>query len=326
MNREAFDISAPSAISPQGGVVSGELNKINNSQALLSVTANVFNIGTTTQTNVNVKFKPQDGLAVVTGPTDTTIASLPVASSIAINWTVSSDKDSSGFNLYSLDVGSDSAAVKEVKRTVVVLDTTSPGTPAGLTATPTSGKFQLNWTSNTETDLGGYKIYYSTDGVNWNGTGAAEGNSPVAVSKITQTYITGLPVDTKFYFAIKAFDVSNNESAFSNTAFATVVNVENTNSGIPTEYALSQNYPNPFNPSTRIRVSIPFESNIKIVVYNILGQKVRELVNTTKNAGIYEVTFDAGNLSSGVYYYKLTANSTSNNKQFTNVKKLILLK
>lgn len=322
----AVTISAPSAISPSGNIAPGTLNKTNDQQALLSITANVFNIGTSTQTNVNIKFKPQDGLTLVTGPVDTTIASLPVASSIAIVWTVSSNQDSSGFNLYSLDVASDSAAVKEVKRTVIVLDTTPPAIPAGLTATTTSGKFQLNWTNNSESDLGGYKIYYGTDGVNWNGTGAAEGNSPVAVSKINQFYISGLPVDTKFYFAIKAFDVSNNESNYSTSASATVVNIENTNSGIPADYALSQNYPNPFNPTTRIRISIPFESNVKLTLYNLLGQEVKQIVNTTKNAGTYEVTFDASNISSGVYYYRLTANSTSGNKQFTNVKKLILLK
>ena len=319
----AVTISAPSAISPSS-IAPGELNK---TQALLGVTANVFNIGTSTQTNVNIKFKPQNGLSIVSGPTDTTIASVPVASSIALNWTVSSDQDSSGFNLYSLDVGSDSAATKEVSRTVVVLDTTKPATPSGLSAASNIEQtVRLNWTNNTETDLGGYKIYYGTDGVNWNGTGATQGNSPIAVSKIDQFDISGLTIGSQYYFAIKAFDVSNNESEYSSSASTIVVSVENTNSGIPTEYALSQNYPNPFNPTTRIRFSIPFESSVKLTLYNVLGQEVREIVNSVKNAGIYEATFNALNMSSGVYYYKLTAISLSNNKEFTSIKKLILLK
>ena len=63
-----------------------------------------------------------------------------------------------------------------------------------------------------------------------------------------------------------------------------------------------------------------------MVLFNILGQQVSEIVNTTKNAGTYEVTFNGNNLSSGVYYYKINAVSLTNNKEFTNIKKLILLK
>jgi hypothetical protein len=88
----------------------------------------------------------------------------------------------------------------------------------------------------------------------------------------------------------------------------------------PEIFALAQNYPNPFNPSTVIGYSLPKEMPVKLVVYNLLGQKVRELVNTVQRAGKYEVTLDAHSLASGVYYYRLEAG------QFIQVKKMLLLK
>lgn len=73
----------------------------------------------------------------------------------------------------------------------------------------------------------------------------------------------------------------------------------------PATFELSQNYPNPFNPSTVIKYSVPAVSNVTLSVYNIIGQKVATLVNEVKQAGTYEVKFDASSLSSGLYIYKL---------------------
>lgn len=89
---------------------------------------------------------------------------------------------------------------------------------------------------------------------------------------------------------------------------------------ISTNYTLSQNYPNPFNPSTTIEYSIPKRSHITIKVYDLLGREVATLINEEKPAGNYSITFDASNLSSGVYFYKLTAGT------FNQTKKLILVK
>jgi len=88
---------------------------------------------------------------------------------------------------------------------------------------------------------------------------------------------------------------------------------------------LEQNYPNPFNPSTKIKYSIPPNiqreiSNVSLKVYDVLGNIVATLVNEEKPAGNYEIEFDASNLSSGIYYYRLVTGS------FTDTKKMILLK
>jgi hypothetical protein len=99
---------------------------------------------------------------------------------------------------------------------------------------------------------------------------------------------------------------------------------------IPTEYALYQNYPNPFNPTTRIDFSLPAESNVKLVIYNILGQEIIQLVNNQMSAGNHSVTWNAddagGNqLTSGIYLYKLTTSGV-NGGEFQDIKKMILLK
>jgi len=83
---------------------------------------------------------------------------------------------------------------------------------------------------------------------------------------------------------------------------------------------LSQNYPNPFNPMTNISFTLPKATNVKLVVYNAIGEHIKTLVNEYKQAGNYEVKFDASNLSSGVYFYRL---ETPN---YTSTKKLILMK
>ena len=91
------------------------------------------------------------------------------------------------------------------------------------------------------------------------------------------------------------------------------------------QYKLSQNYPNPFNPSTTIRYSIPsveteYFPSVQLKVYDILGNEVATLVDENKPAGTYEVKFDAANLASGIYFYKLIADG------YISTKKMVLLK
>ncbi|MGA2668556.1 MAG: SBBP repeat-containing protein [Ignavibacteria bacterium] len=97
-----------------------------------------------------------------------------------------------------------------------------------------------------------------------------------------------------------------------------IVNILST--GVPKDFVLHQNYPNPFNPSTTIVFEIPSSSNVKLVIYDMLGKEDIVLVNGYLRAGIYQVSLSMTTLSSGVYFYSLTADG------YKNVKKMILLK
>jgi len=98
-----------------------------------------------------------------------------------------------------------------------------------------------------------------------------------------------------------------------------VQNNENLNE-IPSEFSMKQNYPNPFNPSTNISYDLPYDNFVSIVVYDISGREVVNLINEFKTAGRYSVSFNGSKLSSGVYYYRIKAG------EFTQVKKMILIK
>jgi len=88
----------------------------------------------------------------------------------------------------------------------------------------------------------------------------------------------------------------------------------------PNKFSLSQNYPNPFNPSTMIQYSVPNSGNVVLKVYDVAGREVQTLVNQVQNPGSYNVLFNASNLSSGVYFYKLVSGS------YSDIKKMILVK
>ncbi len=96
---------------------------------------------------------------------------------------------------------------------------------------------------------------------------------------------------------------------------------------LPDKFNLSQNYPNPFNPGTKIKYSVPQTSRVQIKVFDILGDEIVTLVNEEKAAGIYEVSWNAANLPSGVYFYQLTASPGGGQAgRFVQTKKMILMK
>jgi len=95
---------------------------------------------------------------------------------------------------------------------------------------------------------------------------------------------------------------------------------DNESDSAPNKFALEQNYPNPFNPTTTIEYSIPESGNVKLEVYNSLGEEVATLVNKFEEAGNYELTFNASKLSSGIYYYRIEC------ENFVQVRKMVLIR
>ncbi len=112
----------------------------------------------------------------------------------------------------------------------------------------------------------------------------------------------------------------SNNKGWEVLAYAEGTTGVNDKENVPAAFKLSQNYPNPFNPVTTINYSIPSNGNVQLKVYDILGREVASLVNETKTPGNYKVNFNANNLASGVYFYRLQAGN------FIQTKKMILMK
>lgn len=155
----------------------------------------------------------------------------------------------------------------------------------------------------------------------------ASNDGPFSLVKTTDSSQAVIPVvgnvNYKFY-VLSQDNVGNSE--LTPAKIIDILTDVKTEEVIPVEFSLFQNYPNPFNPVTTISYSVPFISNVRIVVYNILGQTIKELVNDVKSAGNFKVQFDGSKLASGVYFYSLDAKALDNINNFRSVKKLILLK
>ncbi len=271
------------------------------------VHVDIFNTGTVAAENVRIQFFVYNGLTLDSGTVDTTINSVAAQGSLSMDWEITAKADSSGLNLFTIRVGGSNVTSKDVQRAVLVPDLIPPAAPQNLAATsPLGGTAMLTWTPNTESDLAGYKIYYSLpDSMDYNGTEAAEGPSPISVSTIDTFMVTGLTEGKTYKFAISAVDLSNNESPLSIPT--SVLTGLKKLPGIPVSFALSQNYPNPFNPITVINYQLPTASNVTLRVYDVLGRTVVTLVTGKQEAGYYSVDFNGANLPSGVYFYRLTA-------------------
>jgi hypothetical protein len=107
---------------------------------------------------------------------------------------------------------------------------------------------------------------------------------------------------------------------FDTVTWCPITGIQQTGSEVPARYVLEQNYPNPFNPTTTFKFSLPKEGYVEIILYDITGREVANLVSDPFKAGTYTVTFDGTNLSSGVYFYRIVSGD------FTDAKKMVLIK
>jgi len=179
-----------------------------------------------------------------------------------------------------------------------------------FTASLVNGTTTLSWITASELNNLGFDIEKSYDKEKYEKIGFVPGYGTTTESKSYNYSLSNLP-SQKTYYRLKQVDF---DGTFE---YSSSVEVEGVT---PSEFVLKQNYPNPFNPSTKIGFTLPTESNVKISIYNLIGQKVAEVVNSKFNAGKHSVDFNASNLSSGIYFYKIEAGS------FTSVKKMQLLK
>lgn len=170
-----------------------------------------------------------------------------------------------------------------------------------FTASVTSGKVNLSWSTATENQNRGWEVERKTND-NWIVIGFVEGMGTSTTTKVYGFVDSGTPGGLVSY-RLKQIDFDGSTS-YSKT-------VEVNSDYLPEEFRLSQNYPNPFNPVTTIKFEVPVASFTELSVYNLLGEKVAGLVNEMLEPGIYERHFDGSNLSSGLYIYRLEAEGTA---------------
>ena len=191
-----------------------------------------------------------------------------------------------------------------------IVDNIVPDEPTHLTLTPLENSVILNWDTPPSIlppeNYESFTVYRSENGGPY---------TKLDSLVYTNTYEDSTIVNgVNYEYYVTVLDRSFNESSPSS-------NVSNESlAGLPMIYDLYQNYPNPFNPSTQIHYALPEATHVTLEVFNSVGQKVMELVNSQKSAGLHTATFDASGLSSGVYLYKLTTPS------FTETKKMLLIK
>ncbi len=170
----------------------------------------------------------------------------------------------------------------------------------------------LNWSTMNEVNNSGFEIERSVIGsVIWKKQGYVIGNG--TTEEITNYSFTDAAVPSGTYqYRLKQIDYNGNYE-YHNLNNEVII-------GVPIQFDLFQNYPNPFNPSTKIGYAVSIPGNITLKIYTVSGMEVATVVNETKTAGYYVAEFTATNLSSGIYFYKLSAGN------FTGVKKMILIK
>jgi hypothetical protein len=174
---------------------------------------------------------------------------------------------------------------------------------------------RLEWSTASELNNSGFEVERSLAGSEYKVIGFVEGKGTTTE---TQNYsFTDVRLAAgKYSYRLKQIDFDGTVS------YSPVVEVDVTQ---PLEFNLSQNYPNPFNPSTTIQFSLAVNSKVEMKVFDVLGQEVITLINKDMDAGYHEVAFDASNISSGVYFYRLETTAV-NGQNFTSVKKMILTK
>jgi photosystem II stability/assembly factor-like uncharacterized protein len=191
---------------------------------------------------------------------------------------------------------------------------TLPVELTAFTANINNSIVNLNWSSATEKNNRGFEIQRKSSSNDFITVSFVNGNG---TSTKTNNYSWSENLQPGIYFyRLKQVDF-NGTFEYSNSIEVVAA---------PQNFILEQNFPNPFNPSTKIRYNIPVESNINIKVFNSLGENVREFILGTRSAGFYDLDFNSNGLSSGVYFYTIHSASVDGKQNFSNTKKMILLK
>jgi hypothetical protein len=197
-----------------------------------------------------------------------------------------------------------------------MLDVPLPVELASFNATVDRRDVHLNWMTVSEMNNSGFNVERkSEESESWNDLGFVNGNGTTNEAKNYSFTDRGLNSGA-YSYRLKQVDYNGNFEYFN---LSNEVNI-----GVPDKYDLSQNYPNPFNPTTKINFDLPFDSKVTMKIFDITGREIKTLVNEVHEAGYYTVTFDAGSIASGVYFYRIIAEG--NSQQYVMTKKMVVIK
>ena len=177
----------------------------------------------------------------------------------------------------------------------------------------------ITWTTATELNNSGFELERRLNN-DWQKVIFIEGKG-TTTEKSNYSYIDKFVFESlqgAVQYRLKQIDYDGSYS------YSQVISVEV--DFTPKEYTLYQNYPNPFNPSTTIKFALPFDSNVRIAIYNLLGEQVEVLFDQVKEVGYHNLNWNASSLASGVYIYTIEAKSLDGMKNFSSVKKMMLMK
>ena len=180
---------------------------------------------------------------------------------------------------------------------------------ASFTANASEGLVELSWITATETNNQGFEVQRSS-GIEYETIAFVDGHGTTSETHVYSFVEKDIAVGN-YHYRLKQVDF---DGSFN---YSKVIEVD---VQAPASFTLEQNYPNPFNPSTKIKFAIPVETEVRLNVYNTLGQQVAEIFNGRLKEGYHEVEFNAGSLTSGIYFYRLEAD------KFVDVKKMIVIK
>jgi hypothetical protein len=214
-------------------------------------------------------------------------------------------------------------AIDVLVKTLQAIGAVVPVELTSFEANANDNVVNLKWQTATETNNKGFQVERNVLNT-WRSIGFVDGKG--TTTEINNysfvDNLEGVSASGKISYRLKQVDLDGT-SKYSKE-------VEVTFNNGPKEYTLAQNYPNPFNPSTTIDYSLPFESNVKVVIYNVTGEVVKVLVNNVQVAGHHKANFNTEStgrsLSSGIYFYSIEASSIDGKNNFKQTKKMILMK
>jgi hypothetical protein len=237
----------------------------------------------------------------------------PTVSSITVNGLISAHTYRAMVLEYNGNPGFEGYNTTTATNNPINLLSAMPVELVSFTSSVTENTAILKWVTATEINNAGFDVERTISGSKdlWREAGYVKGKGN-STSAISYEFKDNNLAPGKYKYRLRQTDFNGNFQYYNLSGEVQI--------GVPAKYDLSQNYPNPFNPMTKISYALPQDGFVTLKIYDVVGREVKTLVNEFKKASSYSIDFNASELTSGVYYYKLSS------ENFSSVKKMLLIK